>query len=34
MKEPFSVQNGRYRIPAGPGLGVSLDDDAIDRYRV
>lgn len=34
MKEPFTVQNGRYRIPAAPGLGVTLDLDAIDRYRL
>ena len=34
MKEPFTVRQGRYRIPTKPGLGVSLDFDAIDRYRV
>ena len=34
MREPFTVRNGRYRIPSGPGLGVSLDEDAIDRYRI
>lgn len=34
MKEPFAVRDGRYRIPSKPGLGVSLDLDAIDRYRL
>ena len=34
MKEPFHVHNGSYRIPAKPGLGVSLDLNAIDRYRL
>ncbi len=34
MKEPFTVRNGAYRIPTKPGLGVSLDLDAIDRYRL
>ena len=34
MKEPFHVHNGAYRIPAKPGLGVSLDLNAIDRYRL
>ncbi len=34
MKEPFHVQEGAYRIPTKPGLGVSLDLDAIDRYRL
>ena len=32
--EPFSVSRGRYRIPSGPGLGVTLDESAIDRYRI
>lgn len=34
MREPFTVHDGRYRIPHKPGLGVTLDDDAIDRYRI
>lgn len=33
-KEPFAVKGGQYRIPEKPGLGVSLDFDAIDRYRI
>ncbi len=34
MLEPFEVRDGFYRPPTAPGLGVSLDEDAIDRYRV
>jgi L-alanine-DL-glutamate epimerase-like enolase superfamily enzyme len=34
MLEPFTVRDGRYRIPPGPGLGVSLDEKALDRYRI
>ena len=34
MKEPFTVRDGAYHIPTKPGLGVSLDLDAIDRYRL
>lgn len=34
MLEPFTMENGFYEIPTKPGLGVSLDMDAIDRYRV
>lgn len=34
MREPFTVRNGFYELPAGPGLGVQLDDAAIDRYRI
>ena len=33
MKEPFTVKDGYYTIPQKPGLGVTLDEDAIDRYR-
>ena len=33
MREPFEMQDGRYEVPAGPGLGVHFDDDAVDKYR-
>ncbi len=34
MKEPFHVVDGFYEIPKAPGLGVTLDEAALDRYRV
>lgn len=34
MAEPFTVINGQYKIPATPGLGVSLDQHSIDNYRI
>jgi L-alanine-DL-glutamate epimerase-like enolase superfamily enzyme len=34
MKEPFTMDNGFYEVPTKPGLGVSLDDDAVDKYRI
>jgi L-alanine-DL-glutamate epimerase-like enolase superfamily enzyme len=34
IREPFTMRDGYYRVPAGPGLGVALDEDAIDSYRV
>ena len=33
MKEPFTMEGGFYTVPTKPGLGVSLDEDAIDKYR-
>jgi len=33
MKEPFTVRKGYFHIPEKPGLGVSLDMDAIEKYR-
>ncbi|MBS1982903.1 MAG: mandelate racemase/muconate lactonizing enzyme family protein [Bdellovibrionales bacterium] len=34
MREPFTVRDGYYHLPGKPGLGVSLDLDAIERYRM
>lgn len=34
MKEPFTMKDGYWEVPKAPGLGVTLDDAAIDRYRV
>lgn len=30
--EPLDYRGGRVRVPPGPGLGVTLDGDALDRY--
>jgi muconate cycloisomerase len=30
--EPLDYSGGRVRVPEGPGLGVTLDDDALDRF--
>ena len=29
LKEPFRVEDGYVRIPAGPGLGIELDDEQL-----
>jgi L-alanine-DL-glutamate epimerase-like enolase superfamily enzyme len=34
VKEPFTLRDGFYDIPDKPGLGVTLDEDAVDRYRL
>ena len=31
--QPLVVHSGRYWAPTGPGLGVQLRDEAIERYR-
>jgi L-alanine-DL-glutamate epimerase-like enolase superfamily enzyme len=33
MAEPFEMSNGFYTVPTKPGLGVSLDETAVDKYR-
>lgn len=30
----IEVRGGYYRVPEGPGLGVEIDQDALERYRV
>ena len=30
---PHTIQRGFMKVPEGPGLGVELDEDAVDRYR-
>jgi L-alanine-DL-glutamate epimerase-like enolase superfamily enzyme len=34
VKESFPMKDGFYDIPEKAGLGVTLDDDAVDKYRV
>lgn len=34
LVEPLAVRAGRMRVPGGPGLGVALDQAAIEHHRV
>ena len=34
ITEPFAYQDGCLRVPDGPGLGVELDPEKIEKYRV
>jgi L-alanine-DL-glutamate epimerase-like enolase superfamily enzyme len=33
-KRPFSIENGALTVPDTPGLGIDIDLDTIERYRV
>lgn len=33
LARPLAVEAGRMAVPPGPGLGIELDDDALERYR-
>lgn len=33
LKEPFTVVDGSIPLPTGPGLGIELDDDALEGKR-
>ena len=34
LKEKIQVVGGYHEVPAGPGLGVEVDEDAVEEYRV
>ncbi len=34
LEEPFRLEAGRLAVPTGPGLGIEIDDELIDRLRV
>ena len=33
LTEPFPVRGGQVHVPAGPGLGVTVDPDRLSKYR-
>jgi glucarate dehydratase len=33
ITEPFRFEEGRLAVPEGPGLGVELDRDALERHH-
>jgi L-alanine-DL-glutamate epimerase-like enolase superfamily enzyme len=33
LKEPLRLDDGYLRVPAGPGLGLELDDEKIEAFR-
>ncbi len=34
ITEPFKLIDGKLQVPDGPGLGIELDPEKLDRYRV
>jgi muconate cycloisomerase len=34
LREPLDLRGGESRVPGRPGLGVELDDEKVNRYRV
>src|SRR5262249_9747136 len=34
LATPFELVDGRVRVPTGPGLGLELDDELVERMRV
>jgi muconate cycloisomerase len=34
VRQPLSLANGEVALPAGPGLGIEVDEAAVERFRV
>ncbi|WP_440772548.1 mandelate racemase/muconate lactonizing enzyme family protein [Natronorubrum sp. DTA28] len=34
LEDPLAVEDGSIPVPDGPGLGVTVDETAVERYRV
>lgn len=34
ITQPLEISDGHVRVPEGPGLGVTLDESAVERYRI
>ncbi len=34
IKNEFRVENGTLKVPEGPGLGVELDEEKVQKYRL
>jgi L-alanine-DL-glutamate epimerase-like enolase superfamily enzyme len=34
VKNPICLEEGYLRVPEGPGLGVDVDEEVVDRYRI
>ena len=34
LEQPIVIRNGRFRVPDGPGLGVTIDERRLAQYRL
>jgi L-rhamnonate dehydratase len=34
LATPFQLRNGKLQVPSGPGLGIELDEELVERMRV
>lgn len=33
LEDPLELNDGAYSVPTGPGLGITVDEDAVERHR-
>jgi muconate cycloisomerase len=34
LAHPFAMKDGKVQVPSGPGLGIMVDEDKVQRYAV
>ena len=34
IKQPFKITQGKMQVPTNPGLGIEINEDAIEKYRL
>ncbi len=34
VRRPLAIRDGAVALPSGPGLGVEVDEAAVERFRV
>jgi L-alanine-DL-glutamate epimerase-like enolase superfamily enzyme len=34
VKEPLRMEDGHLAVPGGPGLGVEVNEQVIEKYRI
>ena len=34
VRQPLAIRDGAVSLPAGPGLGIEVDEAAVERFRV
>jgi L-alanine-DL-glutamate epimerase-like enolase superfamily enzyme len=34
VRQPLAIRDGAVSLPKGPGLGIDVDEAAVERFRV
>ena len=34
LKDPLKIESGGLRVPEGPGFGLEIDEDALEKFRI
>ena len=34
LSEPFDAKNGQYSLPNKPGLGIDVDENKLEKFKI